>query len=288
MLRRGTLLWGLSLLLVGCPQVDPEPIPDLGAKTTLDPDEIQLKVSERCPGDPKCAESGDGVLYAGYGVREVTPEIETFTDSNKNSLWDEGEPYVDTNGNGKFDAYWMAGYGNGRLALGVHDPVWARALALKQNQTLVVVVSVDTLGLFRDDQQEIEQAARPEARRGSADAARDAPASECGSGRRLGSGYVYERHQSLLPAASAQADCRGGDRVRGEAATGAGDDGLGAGAGRRRRYAALCRRLARSGGDQSSAAYAAVYGSGHDAAAADRDGGQLGASSRRGRARTIT
>lgn len=155
MLRRGTLLWGLSLLLVGCPQVDPEPIPDLGAKTTLDPDEIQLTVSERCPGDPKCPESGDGVLYAGYGVREVTPEIETFTDSNSNSLWDEGEPYVDTNGNGKFDAYWMAGYGNGRLALGVHDPVWARALALKQNQTLVVVVAVDTLGLFRDEQLEI-------------------------------------------------------------------------------------------------------------------------------------
>ena len=44
-------------------------------------------------------------------MREITPEIETFTDTNKNNLWDEGEPYVDRNGNGKFDAYWMAGYG---------------------------------------------------------------------------------------------------------------------------------------------------------------------------------
>ena len=162
MLRRAILpVWGLSLLLLGCPSGDPpEPGPslDLGVvKTTLDPDEIQLKVSERCPGDPSCPDSGDGVLYAGYGVRDITPEIETFTDSNKNGVWDEGEPYVDKNANGKFDAYWMAGYGNGRLAYGVHDPVWARAIALKQNQTVVVVVAVDTLGLFRDETVQIEK-----------------------------------------------------------------------------------------------------------------------------------
>ena len=161
MLRTARLpLWGLSLLLLGCPSGDPVE-PDLARSTTLDPDEIPLKVGGRCPGDPSCADSGDSVLYAGYGVREITPEIETFTDTNKNNLWDEGEPYVDRNGNGKFDAYWMAGYGNGRLALGVHDPVWARALAWKQNQTVVVMVAVDSLGLFKDETAEVEKLLDP-------------------------------------------------------------------------------------------------------------------------------
>ncbi len=55
----------------------------------------------------------------------------------------------------------MAGYGNGRIALGVHDPVRTRALALKQNQTLVVVVAVDSLGLFKDETAEVEKLLDP-------------------------------------------------------------------------------------------------------------------------------
>jgi hypothetical protein len=128
----------------------------MAVKTTLDPDELPLKISGRCPGDSSCPDGGDSTLYVGYGVRDITPEIESFTDSNKNGVWDDGEPYVDKNGNGKFDAYWMAGYGNGRLAYGVHDSMWARAIAWKQNQTVVVLVSVDALGLFRDETPEIE------------------------------------------------------------------------------------------------------------------------------------
>lgn len=155
----------LSLLLMACPGPSDEPqdmgtSPDLRANL-LDPDEIPLKISERCPGDPKCPDNGDATLYAGYGVRETTPEIETFDDKNKNGTWDDGEPYDDKNKNGKFDAYWMAGYGNGRLALGVHDPTWARAIAIKQNQTLVVIVAVDTLGLFRDETAEIQKLLDP-------------------------------------------------------------------------------------------------------------------------------
>ncbi|HNF99472.1 MAG TPA: neutral/alkaline non-lysosomal ceramidase N-terminal domain-containing protein, partial [Pseudomonadota bacterium] len=114
-------------------------------------DEIPLQITQRCPGDPACPDEGDGRLYAGFAKRDVTPQIEPFTDTNGNGVYDDGEPYEDKNKNGTFDAYWIAGYDSGRLATGVNDPVWARALALRQNQTTVVVVAVDTLGLFRDE-----------------------------------------------------------------------------------------------------------------------------------------
>ncbi|MFO0573191.1 MAG: hypothetical protein U1A78_04265 [Polyangia bacterium] len=133
------------------------PAPDLLKDTRLDPDEILLKVAQRCPGDPGCPDSGDNVLYAGVAKRDITPEVEPFTDTNKNNVWDPGEPYTDKNGNGQFDAYWMAGFGQNRLAFGVHDPTWARALALRYNQTTVVLVAVDALGLFRDESVAIEK-----------------------------------------------------------------------------------------------------------------------------------
>ena len=104
------------------------------------------------------ADTGDDVLYAGVAVVNASPEVEKFTDTNGNGLWDDGEPYDDVNKNGKFDAYWMAGFDTGRLAYGVNpgDGVWARALALKQNQTTVVLVAVDSLGLFADETTEVE------------------------------------------------------------------------------------------------------------------------------------
>ncbi len=161
-----------GLLLSGaCSHADPDgpdlATPDLATPdpgkpdlaTPLGPDEIPLKVDKRCPGGPDCADTGDDVLYAGVAVVNATPEVEKFTDTNANGLWDDGEPYDDVNKNGKFDAYWMAGYGTGRLAYGVNpgDGVWARALALRQNKTTVVLVAVDSLGLFADETTEVEK-----------------------------------------------------------------------------------------------------------------------------------
>jgi Neutral/alkaline non-lysosomal ceramidase, N-terminal len=117
----------------------------------LDPQEIPLVVAQRCPGDPACADTGDGKLYAGAAKRDVTPKVEPFTDMNANGVWDPGEPFTDMNGNGTFDAYWIAGYGNGRLATGVNDPNWVRAWVLRYNQTTIAFFSVDVVGLFYDD-----------------------------------------------------------------------------------------------------------------------------------------
>ena len=127
----------------------------------LAPDEIRLKIAQRCPGDPDCVDQGDNVLYVGYGAEDITPEVETFTDLDGNGLWDAGEPYDDKNKNGVFDAYWLAGFDQGRIAKGVADPVWARALAIRQNLTTVVLVAVDTVGLFRDETPEIEKLIDP-------------------------------------------------------------------------------------------------------------------------------
>lgn len=127
----------------------------------LGPDEIRLKLAQRCPGDPDCQDQGDDVLYVGYSAQDITPEVETFTDLDGNGVWDAGEPYDDKNKNGMFDAYWLAGFDEGRIAKGVADPVWARALAIRQNLTTVVVVAVDTVGLFRDETPEVEKLIDP-------------------------------------------------------------------------------------------------------------------------------
>ncbi|HPH25936.1 MAG TPA: neutral/alkaline non-lysosomal ceramidase N-terminal domain-containing protein [Pseudomonadota bacterium] len=153
-------LLALTLPLWGCSTPADMPEPDLGAPdlaTPLGPDEIPLVVEQRCPGGPDCADSGDNVLYVGVAKRDITPQIEPFTDTNKNSVYDEGEPYTDVNKNGKFDEYWLAGFSGGRQAYGVLDPVWARAIAIRQNQTTVVLVAVDSVGLFWDETPEVEK-----------------------------------------------------------------------------------------------------------------------------------
>lgn len=42
---------------------------------------------------------------------------------------------------------WMAGYGQGRRATGVHDPLMARALVLSDGERRIAIVGVDSIGL---------------------------------------------------------------------------------------------------------------------------------------------
>lgn len=108
-----------------------------------------------CPGGPGCAGTGDGVLAVGAGRASITPnlaEYETeFVDENDNGEWDSGEEFTDTNGNGKFDGAWMAGFGNGRPATGVHADVWARAVVFDWNDLRLGVVVVDTVGWMSNE-----------------------------------------------------------------------------------------------------------------------------------------
>jgi hypothetical protein len=53
----------------------------------------------------------------------------------------------------------MAGYGVHRLATDIHDELWVRAVAMRYRDTLLVLVSLDLLGLSREDIATIQQLA---------------------------------------------------------------------------------------------------------------------------------
>lgn len=111
----------------------------------------------------------DGKLYAGAGAVDITPKVtETFTDLNNNAEFDgvlykpdgdmekgKPEPFHDVNGNHYFDAVWLAGYGTGRAAQGVHDPLYARSLFVAKDDGYVIFVALDLVGFM---QNRIEQA----------------------------------------------------------------------------------------------------------------------------------
>ncbi len=61
--------------------------------------------------------------------------------------------FHDDDGDGCFDAVWIAGFGEGRAANGVHedDGIWARCTALDHDSTRVVLCAVDFIGYFLDD-----------------------------------------------------------------------------------------------------------------------------------------
>lgn len=66
-------------------------------------------------------------MRAGAAVRKITPALEP------------GKPI------------YMAGFGNNRVATGVHDDLYTRCLALKSGGEPVVICAVDSIGLFLDD-----------------------------------------------------------------------------------------------------------------------------------------
>ena len=106
-----------------------------------------------CPGSPGCDGVGDGVFRVGAGRADINPTlIETeWVDEDEDGEFDSGEDFTDTNGNEKFDAVWMAGYGNGRPAVGFHSDIWARAIVFEWNDVRVGLTTVDTVGWMFDD-----------------------------------------------------------------------------------------------------------------------------------------
>jgi hypothetical protein len=118
--------------------------------------------------------SQPGKLEVGVAKRDITPDLsqyDTFNDKDNNNEYEPvaeqqsfverlgarfgllkpgPDTYVDKNGNGKFDAVWMAGFGSNRPAKGVHDPIWVRAIAFRNNGVTVAMVTIDSIGIFHD------------------------------------------------------------------------------------------------------------------------------------------
>lgn len=107
-----------------------------------------------------------GVLEVGVAKRDITPDLalyDTYNDVDNNNKYGSKtglashikplagqDTYNDRNNNGKFDPVWMAGFGNTRPAKDVHDPLWARAIAFRNNGVTVVMVTLDAIGIFHD------------------------------------------------------------------------------------------------------------------------------------------
>jgi len=95
-----------------------------------------------------------GKLSAGFAAVSITPEVpDRWTDVNNDAKYDpdDGDTYIDRNGNGKFDAVWIAGFGNKRAANGVHDDIWARTMIIDNEETRLAIVILDAIGFMRDD-----------------------------------------------------------------------------------------------------------------------------------------
>ena len=93
-------------------------------------------------------------LEVGVGVRDITPKIELYdswVDVDADGTFDPDiDQYEDRNGNGTFDLIWLAGFGNKRAAQGINDPLWARAIAFKNNGAIIVLVSIDSIGITHE------------------------------------------------------------------------------------------------------------------------------------------
>lgn len=95
-----------------------------------------------------------GVLEVGVAKRDITPDLNQYdpwTDVDGNGRWNpKKDTYEDRNGNGRFDAIWMAGFSNDRPAKTVHDPLWVRAIAFRNNGVTLVMVTIDSIGILHE------------------------------------------------------------------------------------------------------------------------------------------
>ncbi len=82
----------------------------------------------------------------------------SFDDTNKNGRWDVGEPFmadaantaVDAKSASRYTGIYLAGFGNNRVATGMHDDLWARALVLEYGGKRIAFVSLDLIGYTQD------------------------------------------------------------------------------------------------------------------------------------------
>jgi hypothetical protein len=101
---------------------------------------------------------------AGFGTRVITPQgFETWTDTDGDAQYNPDiDTFDDANGNGVFDAAWMAGFQNGRAAAGVHDELMAVAAVFDDGETRIGIVTADVVGLMANFVASVRTAVPPE------------------------------------------------------------------------------------------------------------------------------
>ncbi len=93
-------------------------------------------------------------LKIGFSAVPITPAVpDHWTDINQDAQFNQkdGDTYTDGNGNGKFDAVWMAGFQNNRPANGIHDDLWARTVIIDDGESKISITVLDAIGFMHDD-----------------------------------------------------------------------------------------------------------------------------------------
>jgi len=129
---------------------------------------VYRNIRDKHPGyavDLTIKASQPGTIRAGFAAVPVPPEyMEPWNDVDDNARYEpeKGDTYDDLNGNGKFDTYWIAGFGNKVAAQGVHDDIWARTMVLDDGNTRLALVAVDVIGIFHPTVIDVREMLPPE------------------------------------------------------------------------------------------------------------------------------
>lgn len=124
---------------------------------------VKFQTRDRHPGyklDLTITGNNPGQIRTGFAAVSITPVIQdTWNDADNNARYEpkKGDTFNDNNGNGKFDAYWMAGFQNRRPANGIHDSIWARTVIIDDGTTRIALVSLDAIGFFHDQVIEVRK-----------------------------------------------------------------------------------------------------------------------------------
>jgi hypothetical protein len=93
---------------------------------------------------------------AAYNGARVFAFEEPYIDEAHSGMFQPGDPYIDCNGNGRWDGILLGGGGNNpRFASTVADAVTARALVVSNQQQTIAVEVLDQEGLFNVYQDQI-------------------------------------------------------------------------------------------------------------------------------------
>jgi hypothetical protein len=93
-------------------------------------------------------------LRVGFSAVPITPKVpDHWHDKNNDAQFyqEDGDLYTDDNGNGKFDAIWMAGFQNKRPANGIHDELWARTFVIDDGRSRISLTVLDAIGFMHDE-----------------------------------------------------------------------------------------------------------------------------------------
>lgn len=108
-------------------------------------------------GDPADCIAGTPAAAVFSGPRPFA-YAEPYVDLQHSGHYDAGDPFVDCNGNGRWEGNFIGGGGHSpRFASGVADPTTARAVAVSNGRRTVALEVLDIEGLFNVYQERIRQ-----------------------------------------------------------------------------------------------------------------------------------